>query len=129
MDSHESNLKDLTEVTTGAYIFLAKILGELPLPIELPAFGQDPKVDGREALLAMERARSVVTDEPISERRKKGLATVALSWMTAYELICVSIEKGATSWRNDAIEDALLQIGIVMELVEGLEAESEDGDS
>ncbi|MFJ6659692.1 hypothetical protein ACIQNG_25565 [Streptomyces sp. NPDC091377] len=123
-DSRERFLM-LAEATTGAYAYIASLLQELPVPVIIPDLLQvvDDEGDTGEILLALNRVRTVISDEPISESRKRAFEHLVLDWFVAYEMVSITKLAGPAPWRLDCIEFALVRITTWIETIEDDEEE------
>ncbi|MYW48867.1 hypothetical protein GT346_42755 [Streptomyces sp. SID161] len=116
------------EALLGAHAFVQALLEDLPLPVTIP----DPAPEGDEdtptqALLALNRVRRIIQDEPITEARKRAFNHLILDWFTAYELLVLTKVAGPAPWRLDAAEFSLDRVVTWIELIE--EGDLEDDES
>lgn len=106
-DHPEKRLDDLAESIMNAYVFMAALLGELPIPIGIPH--ADPEDwEPEKAIPAIQRARSeLIHAEPIDEQTIRLLDRMMLSWLNAYELGGFMVLVGTAPWRLDGAEQQL----------------------
>ena len=89
------------------------LLDHLPLPISLPDY--DPEsANYVDTLLAVNRARALVWEEPISDRVKATTDRMILDWLTAYEMTAITALAGPAPWRLDSAEYALTRFYFVL---------------
>ncbi|CAL9302874.1 MULTISPECIES: hypothetical protein [Streptomyces] len=118
-DNHRERLLSLMEALIGAYAYIQALLKDLPLPVIVPAFMPGDDEEGpTTALMALDRVRQVVADEPISERDKRAFEHMVLDWFTAYELLVITRMAGPAPWRLDAAEFALQRVVTWIEMFE-----------
>lgn len=108
-------LDELLAMTMNGYLIIYIVLGELPVPIQIPEPGTD--WPAAEALPAMNRARELVQDEPIAEVVKRMLGAVLIDWLTCYEMAVVVLNLGEAPWRIDAMEHLLARIAAGLQFV------------
>ncbi|MGW3166964.1 hypothetical protein ACWC9Q_29720 [Streptomyces sp. NPDC001142] len=119
----------LVEAVIGLYAYVSALLEELPLPIVVPDIVQsiDEDQDPADCLMALNRARALVEDEPISDTAKRAYEHMLLDWFAAYEIIVLVKMAGPAPWRLDAVEFALNRIVTWFEVIE--EEQMNDGQS
>ncbi|MDX3068238.1 hypothetical protein PV518_39805 [Streptomyces sp. ND04-05B] len=129
-DSRERYLA-LAEAVIGAYAYMAGLLEDLPLPVLIPDIVQvaDDGGDPTEVLLALDRVRAVVQDEPISEFHQRAFEHMILDWFAAYEIITLVKVAGPAPWRLDVVEFALNRLVTWAEVIENDEEEPDDSQS
>jgi hypothetical protein len=121
---------DLTELIMGAYLFIRDYLREqLPLPVALPASFTEEGIPPHQVLIAVDRARHLIEDEPIPDELKTMLGRLLLDWFTAYDLAALVQLAGPALWRLDAIDYALRRAAIMIELIEEAESDEDDATS
>ncbi|MFF9215608.1 hypothetical protein [Streptomyces viridosporus] len=127
-DSRERFLM-LAEAAVGAYAYLAGLLADLPVPVVIPDLVQamDSDVEPTECLLALNRARVLIEDEPISEAHKRAYEHMVLDWFAAYEVLALTKMAGPAPWRLDVVEFALNRMVTWIEVIE--EDEPDDDQS
>ncbi|MGW3442193.1 hypothetical protein [Streptomyces sp. NPDC001076] len=118
-DSRERFLA-LAEAVIGAYAYIASLLEDLPIPVIIPDIVQVSEDDGDPAdvLLALNRVRGVVEDEPISEYHRRAYEHMLLDWFAAYEIITLVKVAGPAPWRLDVVEFALNRLVTWAEVIE-----------
>ncbi|NEC76467.1 hypothetical protein [Streptomyces rochei] len=127
-DNHRERLLSLMEALIGAYAYIQALLKDLPLPVIVPAFMPGDDEEGpTTALMALDRVRQVVADEPISDRDKRAFEHMVLDWFTAYELLVITRMAGPAPWRLDAAEFALQRVVTWIEMFE--DADPDDDES
>jgi hypothetical protein len=128
-DSRERFLA-LAEAIVGAFAHIAGLLDDLPIPVTIPDIVQmsEDGADPTDALLALDRVRAVVADEPISEYHKRAYEHMILDWFAAYEILTLTQVAGPAPWRLDVVEFALNRLVTWIEVIEDGE-EPDDSES
>ncbi|MER7930504.1 hypothetical protein ABTY96_46600 [Streptomyces sp. NPDC096057] len=118
-DSRERYLA-LAEATIGAYAFIASLLEDLPVPVIVPDIAQvaDDDGDPADVLLALNRVRAVIEDEPISDYHRRAYEHMLLDWFAAYDVISLVKAAGPAPWRLDVVEFALNRLVTWAEVIE-----------
>lgn len=98
-----------------AYTLITSVLEQLPLPVRLPESTSDWDVEA--GLLAVDRARDLVNDMPLSVLVAGSIRHMLLDWLAAYELGALTTLAGIAPWRIDAIEFSILRIVATTEIV------------
>ncbi|MFH0246417.1 hypothetical protein ACGRHY_29250 [Streptomyces sp. HK10] len=114
-DDSERKYTFLGVALLGAHIDLRGILRDLPIPVELPELDEENKA---EALVGLDRARTLIADEPISSSAKRAFQELILEWFTAYEVLALYKAAGFAPWRLDAVEFALSRFVALSEMIE-----------
>ncbi|MFI8531080.1 hypothetical protein ACIGMX_12605 [Streptomyces aquilus] len=122
---------ELAEGVVGAYAYIASLLADLPVPVIIPDIVRmaDGDRDPSDALLAVQRVRAVVEDEPISQTLIRCYEHMMLDWMAAYELLALAKMAGLAPWRLDAVEFALNRLVTWAEVIEDYDPERDDDES
>ncbi|MFB7597242.1 hypothetical protein [Streptomyces sp. NPDC056160] len=128
-DSRERFLA-LSEAVIGAFALIASLLEALPVPVIIPDIVRvaEDHGDPKDALLALNRVRAVVEDEPISEFHKRAWEHMLLDWFAAYETLTLVQLAGPAPWRLDVAEFALNRLVTWAEVIENDE-EPDDSQS
>ncbi|MGW4950649.1 hypothetical protein [Streptomyces parvulus] len=118
-DSRERFLA-LAEAVVGAWAYMAGLLEDLPIPVIIPDLVRmmDEDGDPADALLALNRVRAVIDDEPITEAHKRAFEHMMLDWFAAYEVLTLVKVAGPAPWRLDVVEFALNRLVTWAELIE-----------
>lgn len=118
----------LAEATIGAYAFIASLLEDLPIPVIIPDIVQvaDDGGDPGDALLALNRVRTVIEDEPISQYHQRAFEHMLLDWFAAYEIITLVKIAGPAPWRLDVVEFALNRLVTWAEVIENDEQDDDE---
>lgn len=125
-DNHRERLLTLMEALVGAFAYLQALVSELPLPVTLPDFTPDSDEEAPvTALLALNRVRELIEDEPIPERHKRAFEHAVLDWFTAYEMLVLTRMAGPAPWRLDCAEFALVRLTTWIEVVEDEEPDDD----
>ncbi|MGW4883381.1 hypothetical protein [Streptomyces murinus] len=126
-DNHRERLLTLMEALYGAFALVQALLEDLPLPIAIPdlALG-DGEDTPTKALLALDRARQIIQDEPIGETHRRAFDHLILDWFTAYELIVITKIAGPAPWRLDAAEFSINRVITWIEVIEGDELDDDE---
>jgi hypothetical protein len=114
----EKRFTELAEATLAAYDVISLMLAELPIPIRVPRVDRDWET--LPAILALDRAREIISDQPIPEGTKNVIVLVLTDWFTAYELGGLIRIGGAVPWRIEALDLSVHRIAIGLEMVEEL---------
>ncbi|MEV1079892.1 hypothetical protein AB0I98_16845 [Streptomyces sp. NPDC050211] len=118
-DNYRERLVALMEGLLGLYAYMQGLFEELPLPVTLRDFEPaDDEDTPSQALLALNRVRQLIEDEPISERDKRAFEHLILDWFTAYELLVITRLAGPAPWRLDAAEFSLNRVITWIEVIE-----------
>ncbi|MBK3630525.1 hypothetical protein JHN59_38165 [Streptomyces sp. MBT49] len=104
---------------------LRALLHSLPIPVVVPDFIGD---DGPnpEAVFALDRARHLIEDEPISRTRQTSYQDLIIEWMTAYEMLVLTRVAGPAPWRLDCVEFAISRFTVLAEMIESGEVDEID---
>lgn len=116
-DSRERYLR-LAEATVGAYAYVAALLADLPVPITIPDLVLAVDGEPTECLMALNRARVLIEDEPISKQLQQAFADLILEWFTAYEILALTKLAGPAPWRLDVVSYTLDRAVAWIELIE-----------
>ncbi|MFD5266740.1 hypothetical protein [Streptomyces sp. NPDC058335] len=109
----------LMEGIIGAWAYMQGLFEDLPLPVTLPAFEARDDEDGpATALLALNRVRQLIQDEPIPDRDKRAYEHMVLDWFAAYEMLVLTKMAGPAPWRLDVVEFAVNRFVTWVELIE-----------
>ncbi len=124
MDSNHDDKREIVGVTLGkAYALMSKILGNLDLPIMLPAPTAGALVEVKQAVI---NARDLTAELPLDVKAAAMLDTMILEWLTALELGVLDRLEPA-DWALDAAMDALLRLPhIAAQLIEHLDLGNEN---
>ncbi|MFR0354147.1 hypothetical protein [Streptomyces sediminimaris] len=107
----------LGETVMGMLEYLRELLLNLPIPVDIPDFlGEDGP--NHDAVMALDRARDLIDDEPVSEDRKTAYGHLILEWFTAYEMLVLRRIAGPAPWRLDAAQFAIARFTIIAEMIE-----------
>jgi len=116
-DSRERFLA-LAEATVGAFAYMAALLEELPVPVVVPDLVLAVDDEPTEVMLGLNRARTLIEDEPISDRHKRAYEHLVLDWFAAYETLALVKLAGPAPWRLDVVEFALQRFMTWVEVIE-----------
>ena len=127
MEPHDDKerLRYLTEALLGALHFVQAFLADLPVPIAVPDFITD-EGPNHESVIALDRARTLIDDEPIPAIVKQAMKDLILDWLTAYEMMVLRRMAGPAPWRLAAAEYALTRLAAIGEMIENGELDGED---
>ncbi|EST24369.1 hypothetical protein [Streptomyces roseochromogenus] len=130
MADHDSRERFLAlgEAVIGAYAYIASLLEDLPIPVIIPDIVQVAEEGGdlADVLLALNRVRAVVEDEPISEYHRRAFEHMLLDWFAAYEIITLVRVAGPAPWRLDVVEFALNRLVTWAEVIENDEQDDDE---
>jgi hypothetical protein len=115
MDQQDPSFKRLLKLTrdlAGCYIVTRKMLLLLPIPVELPAFG-----DADAFIMALVEARNLVKEEPMPSDLQEMLDRIMVEWLAAYDIAGVIQTLGMAPWRLDAMDAALDRMTVEMAIV------------
>lgn len=126
-DHDDERATYLMEATLGATFHIRELLGDLPIPVVVPRIVTETGVEP-EAILSLNRARTLIDDEPISESAKISYKDLILEWFTAYEILVLRNIAGPAPWRLDIAEYALTRLSVVAEMIENGDVEIEEED-
>ena len=118
-DSHRERWNAIADVALGALEYIRVLLGDLPVPVLIPEI--NPKREAEDLphlVMSIDRVRSVIQDEPISEARQSAFDRIILDWLTAYEMLALTRVAGPAPWRLDCAEYALYRIAAAGGLIE-----------
>lgn len=115
----------LMEATLGATHHLREFLADLPIPVVVPSLVTEGE-QAREAFLSLNRARTLIDDEPISDAAKAAHKDLILKWLTAYEMVVLLEIAGPAPWRLDLVEYALARSTALSMVITSGEAEELD---
>ncbi|MFI1030753.1 hypothetical protein [Streptomyces sp. NPDC020951] len=120
MEDHgdKERLRHLEEHVLGMMEYLQELLLDLPIPVVIPEVVDDNDKPVREAVLALDRARVLIEDEPIPERHKRAYESLILEWFTAYEMLVLRQMAGPAPWRLDAAQFAIARFTIIAAMIE-----------
>ncbi|MFJ8798508.1 hypothetical protein [Streptomyces sp. NPDC102487] len=116
-DDRQARARLLRQTVIAALYFVQDVLRGLPIPVEIPDPFEGDELNP-EAILALNRARSVIADEPIRDRAKKAYGDLILNWLMAYELMVIASIGGPAPWRLDACEYSLNGLAVLAEMIE-----------
>ncbi|WHX19814.1 hypothetical protein QFW82_23585 [Streptomyces malaysiensis subsp. malaysiensis] len=128
-DHDKDRFYRLANFAIAAFEYIQAILSDLPIPVAVPDF--DPAAeDGNaaETLYSLDRARTLIADEPIPDSTKGGLERMILDWLTAYEIIALTKVAGPAPWRFEIAEYALQRIHVMSELLDEGEPDDDSPD-
>jgi hypothetical protein len=118
-DHDKDRFLALMEGVLGAWAYMQGLFEDLPLPIILPAFEPVDDEDGpATALLALNRVRTLIEEEPISETHKRAFEHMVLDWFAAYEMLVLTRLAGPAPWRLDTVEFAVNRFVTWVEVIE-----------
>jgi hypothetical protein len=116
-DHDKERFLHLGEHVMGMLEFLRDLLRDLPIPVVIPEFlGAD--APDHDAIMALDRARDLIEDEPITGPQKNGHQDLILEWFTAYEMLVLRQMAGPAPWRLDAAEFAIARFTVIAEMIE-----------
>ncbi|GEC02972.1 hypothetical protein SSP24_06270 [Streptomyces spinoverrucosus] len=116
---------DLGETVLGMLGYLRELLLDLPIPVSLPDFvGEDGP--NHEAVIALDRARHLIEEEPIPEMRQTAYGHLILEWLTAYEMLVLRQLAGPAPWRLDAAQFAIARFTTIAEMIENGELDDDE---
>ncbi|MGW1035026.1 hypothetical protein ACWD4Z_22920 [Streptomyces antibioticus] len=107
----------LGEHLMGMLEYLRALLRDLPVPVVIPQFLGGDAPD-HEAIIALDRARRLIADEPLGASRRKALQDLILEWFTAYEMLVLRQVAGPAGWRLDAAQFAISRFTVMAEMIE-----------
>lgn len=114
----EERLEQLQEGITTAYMLVSVLLEQLPVPIRVPSL-EDEDWNLMAAMVAMDRARSVLLDEePIPHGVRALYRRMLTEWLVAYDLGAFTTMAGPAPWRLDGIEATLRRLSRVAEILD-----------
>ncbi|MFE2046377.1 hypothetical protein ACFXAZ_36745 [Streptomyces sp. NPDC059477] len=119
-DHDKERFLALAEGMVGVYAYIAGLLKDLPIRIVIPDLVKvmDDDRDPKDLLLALNRVRAAIQDEPISETHKRAFEHLVLDWFAAYEMLALVKLAGPAPWRLDVVEFALNRCVTWIEVIE-----------
>ncbi|MGI5196561.1 hypothetical protein ACQEVY_23415 [Streptomyces sp. CA-288835] len=116
----------LAEAVVGAFAYVASLLEDLPLPITVPDLVQAGEGEPTKVLVGLNRARTLIADEPISHGHKRAFERMMLDWFAAYETLALVRLAGPAPWRLDVAEYALERLVTWIEMIENDELNDDE---
>ncbi|MEV5554950.1 hypothetical protein AB0L44_14980 [Nonomuraea wenchangensis] len=111
------DLKDLAETLLGAYALTGKLLGLLPIPINLPPLEAEGGLNGARAL---ERARKSIHDLPLDPVLVALLDDMIFEWLVGRDLCTLAVSVSPDPHRIYGLRRALARFGHLSEGAERL---------
>ncbi|WP_433445670.1 hypothetical protein [Nonomuraea sp. CA-141351] len=99
-DTPEQQIHEMAEAIAIALDHLRAVARLLPIPIDLPIPGTD--TPPKEFVGSIERMRTLVESEPITEDLKAHLDQATLCILTAIDIIQIALAEGI-EWRYEAV--------------------------
>ena len=118
-DPEKGRARELMEALMWAYDIILHQLAGLPIPIGLPPIDQETW-DPQLAIPAVDRSRSLISEEPIPEILKIGFEGLVLEWLVAYELAAAIKSAGPAPWRVDGLDTALGRIAAGLRILRSM---------
>lgn len=120
MADHDTpeRFEGLARALLGAFTLIQGLLAALPLSIVIPDLEWGDDGDAKEVLMAFDRARNLVDDEPIPDGLKWTIERLMLDWFVAYEMLTLTKVAGPAPWRMDCAEFALLRMEAWIQMIE-----------
>ncbi|MEW2164397.1 hypothetical protein AB0912_15595 [Streptomyces sp. NPDC007084] len=117
MADHDEQRAQAIKALLGAFNALRIVLQSLPIPVEIPSFFGTDGRPSPEGVLALDRARAILADEPIAENVRNAHDSAILDWFTTYELMFLTAMAGPAPWRMDAAEYSLARLATILEMI------------
>jgi hypothetical protein len=125
--SDKERFLELGAVVIGMMEYLRELLLDLPIPVVLPEFtGESETGPVLDAVLALDRARVLIEDEPIPGSHRLAYGHLILEWFTAYEMLCLRRMAGPAPWRLDCAQHAIARFTTIAEMIENDELDDSD---
>ncbi|WP_018385273.1 hypothetical protein [Wenjunlia vitaminophila] len=121
MADEEERFAELVRYTAKAHVIVRMMLAELPIPVRVPEF-PEPDADADDilpALTALDRARALISDEPLPLELCSAYRNLILEWLNAYEIVTLVQQAGPVSWRLDILTFTLHRIAVIVTMIEG----------
>ncbi|HEX4814884.1 MAG TPA: hypothetical protein VFV66_19255 [Nonomuraea sp.] len=111
------DLEELADLLTGAYALTSKLLGLLPIPINLPSLHETGGLNGAQAL---ERARQAMHDLPLDFHVVAVLDDMIFQWLIGHDLCALAVSISPDPHRLHGLRKALIRFSELSERAENL---------